>query len=65
MSYSRKTYAYLPDGKQVCFNGHITKETAIKRGFARVTLTIVDNSGRGRGENRHFRAPFSEMKAYS
>jgi hypothetical protein len=65
MAHIKKTYAYKA-GKQTCFNGHITKETAVKRGFESVTLTILDTSGKGRGENRRFYAPdFAGMQAYS
>ncbi len=65
MSYIRKTYAYTKNGKQICFNGHIKAETAKRRGFESVTLSVFDGSGKGRGENRHFYAPdFSGMRPF-
>lgn len=64
MSYTKKSYGYTSDGKQVCFNGHISKETANKRGFVKVTLAVYDNSGKGRGGSRHFLRPFTDLRKF-
>ena len=63
-TYLKKSYAFTGQ-KMTVFNGHIKRETAIKRGFDRVTLSIIDFSGKGRGENRRFDYPFSDMKGFS
>ena len=47
------------------FAGHIKKETATKLGFDRVTLAIIDTSGRGRGEDRYFCKPFENMNKFN
>lgn len=63
--YTRKTYAYTRDGKQVVFNGHIRQATAIKRGFVSVTLAVHDRSGKGRGQEKRFYGPsFDGLAAY-
>lgn len=62
-SYIRKSYAFKDD-RMIVFNGHIKSETAIKRGFSHVTLSIFDASGKGRGENRRFSYPFATMKPF-
>jgi hypothetical protein len=43
------------------FAGHIKKETATRLGFDVVKLSIIDTSGRGRGETRYFCQPFENM----
>jgi len=48
------------------YSGHIKKETAIKNSFSQVNLVIIDISGRGRGENRSFYAPyFPRMQSFN
>jgi hypothetical protein len=56
MAFIKKTYAFKGQ-KMVTFAGHIKRETAIKRGFEKVTLSVFDASGKGRGENRRFSGP--------
>ena len=69
MSYLKKSYCFAntPTGSKMrVYAGHIKKETAIKNSFNKVNLVIVDQSGRGRGENRSFHAPdFSQMKSFN
>jgi len=60
MSYIKKSYCFK-NAKMRIFAGHIKKETATKLGFDRVTLAIIDTSGRGRGEDRYFCKPFENM----
>lgn len=62
--YIKKSYC-SKNGKIISFAGHIKKETAIKREFDSVSLFIIDTSGRGRGEQRHFYSPFSQMKSFN
>ena len=63
MAYLRKSYGYAQNGRQTAFNGHIKRETAIKRAFQSVTLVIFDTSGKGRGETKRFYWPdFEGMK---
>lgn len=65
MAYIRKTYAFK-NGKMTVFNGHIKKETAVKRGFESVTLSVHDMSGKGRGEDRRFYSPhFEGMRSFT
>lgn len=63
-TYTRKTYAYK-NGHQIVFNGHIKPETAKKRNFDSVTLSIIDFSGKGRGENRRFLPPFDNLRGFN
>tara|TARA_R110000822_G_scaffold121817_1_gene255734 strand:+ start:235 stop:486 length:252 start_codon:yes stop_codon:yes gene_type:complete len=75
MSYIKKSYCYkqkrpLLGEKQGSnnmrvYHGHISKATAIKHGFYRVTLKIIDMSGKGRGESRYFVAPFENMSKFN
>ena len=63
--YVKKSYAFKA-GKQSVFHGHIKPETAKKRGFDSVTLSIFDTSGKGRSENRRFSGPeFTGMKQFA
>lgn len=63
MSCVKKTYAFKGQ-KMVSFSGHISTETAKKRGYEAVTLCIFDLSGKGRGEAKRFFAPnFLGMRA--
>lgn len=64
MKYLKKSYAFSSEKMRI-FNGHIKKETAIKHGFKRVTLSILDFSGKGRSENRYFSYPFDNMRGFS
>ena len=69
MSYLKKSYCFAntPTGSKMrVYACHIKKETAIKNNFSQVNLVIIDASGRGRGENRSFYAPyFPRMKSYN
>ena len=62
MSYIKKSYCFKA-GKMTTFAGHIKADTAKKRGFDSVTLSIYDNSGKGRGQEKHFSAPDFEKMA--
>lgn len=63
MSYIKKSYAFRAQ-KMVSFSGHISAETAKKRGYETVNLCIFDTSGKGRGEEKRFYAPdFLGMRA--
>jgi hypothetical protein len=64
MRFIRKTYAYDHAGKQYIFHGHIKKETAHRRNFCSVVLSVFDQSGKGRSENRFFCAPFTNMGSF-
>lgn len=60
MSYLKKSYCFknTPAGLVMRpFNGHIKKQTAIKNQYSKVVLSIIDMSGKGRGESRTFLAP--------
>ena len=67
--YTKKSYGYKHShtGKltQRVFSGHISQNTAIKHGYESVTLSIYDGSGKGRGEDRHFVAPFNKMLKFN
>ena len=66
MTYIRKSYALTQDHRYISFAGHIKPETAMQNGYRRVTLKIIDMSGRGRGEERTYFGPaFHGMKAYN
>ena len=69
MSYLKKSYCFknTPSGSAMrVYAGHIKKETALKNNFSQVVLTIIDCSGRGRGESRSFYAPFfPRMQSYN
>jgi hypothetical protein len=69
MSYLKKSYCFknTPNGNYMrVYSGHIKKETAIKNSFSQVNLVIIDISGRGRGENRSFYAPyFPRMQSFN
>jgi hypothetical protein len=56
MAYIKKTYAFKGE-KMISFAGHIKADTAKKRGFDRVTLSIFDSSGKGRGQEKRFIGP--------
>lgn len=62
--YLKKSYGFI-NGKSISFSGHIKIETAIKRKFDFVALTIIDTSGKGRGEQRVFNKPFTDMKGFN
>ena len=64
MSYIKKSYCFKA-GQMRTFAGHIKPATAVKNGFERVNLVLIDASGKGRGEERRYAAPFSEMKAFN
>lgn len=65
MTYIRKSYCFKSD-KMTVIAGHIKKETAIKRGFDRVVLSIFDASGKGRGQEKRFYAPdFDGMRPFN
>jgi hypothetical protein len=63
--YLKKSYCFknTPTGAAMrIFNGHIKKATALRHGYSQIVLTIIDCSGKGRGENKTFLAPyFSRM----
>jgi len=69
MSYLKKSYCFkhTPNGAYMrVYAGHIKRETALKHNFSQVNLVIIDTSGRGRGENRSFYAPyFVRMKSFN
>jgi hypothetical protein len=69
MSYLKKSYCFknTPAGAIMrCFNGHIKKETALRHNYSQVVLSIIDTSGKGRGESRTFYAPyFPRMKSFN
>lgn len=68
MSYLKKSYCFknTENGSVMrCFNGHIKKETAIKQGYSKIVLSIIDMSGKGRSESRIFFAPFLEMQSFN
>lgn len=56
MAYIRKTYAFI-GLKMVSFSGHITANTAKKRGFDTIVLSVLDASGKGRSDQRRFYSP--------
>jgi len=62
--YIKKSYCSTND-KGVSFAGHIKKETALKRKFMSVSLVIIDTSGKGRSEQRHFYPPFEKMHSFN
>lgn len=65
MSYIRKSYGHKGK-KMTTFAGHIKPDTAKKRGFDSVTLSIFDSSGKGRGQEKHFYAPdFTGMRPFN
>ena len=65
MSYIKKSYGHK-GGKMTTFAGHIKPDTAKKRGFDSVTLSIFDSSGKGRGQEKHFYAPdFTGMRPFN
>lgn len=64
MSYIKKSYCFK-NGKMRVFAGHIRKETAKRLGFDRISLTIIDTSGKGRGETRYFSQPFDNMNKFN
>lgn len=63
--YLKKSYCFknTPTGAAMrIFNGHIKRATALRHGYSQVVLSIIDMSGKGRGENKPFYAPyFSRM----
>ena len=63
--YLKKSYCFknTPTGAAMrIFNGHIKRTTALRHGYSQVVLSIIDMSGKGRGENKPFYAPyFSRM----
>jgi hypothetical protein len=66
MAYVKKSYVLTQDDRYISFSGHIKPETALKNGYQRVTLKIIDMSGRGRGEARTYCAPdFIGMKPFN
>jgi hypothetical protein len=40
------------------FHGHIKKDTALRHCFSQVVLATIDISGKGRGDNKTFYAPY-------
>lgn len=68
MRYIKKSYCFkdTPSGLQMrLYHGHISKATANKHGFYSVSLRIIDISGKGRGEERYFVAPFENMSKFN
>jgi hypothetical protein len=68
MSYIKKSYCFTDtpnDLKMRVYHGHITKATAKKQGFCSVSLRVIDTSGKGRGEERYFVAPFENMSKFN
>lgn len=69
MAYIKKSYAYKTNAQghrsQRVFSGHIKSQTAINHGYDSVTLSIFDASGKGRGEDRFFKAPFADMHGFN
>jgi len=64
MSYLKKSYCFK-NAKMRVFAGHIKKETDTRLGFDVVKLSIIDTSGRGRGETRYFCQPFENMNKFN
>ena len=64
MSYIKKSYCFK-NGKMRVFAGHIKKETAKRLGFDKISLAIIDTSGKGRGETRYFSQPFDNMYKFN
>jgi hypothetical protein len=59
--YIKKSYCFknTPTGAAMrIFNGHIKRDTALRHGYSQVVLSIIDCSGKGRGENKPFYAPY-------
>ena len=61
MSYLKKSYCFknTPTGSAMrVFHGHIKKDTALRHCFSQVVLSTIDISGKGRGDNKTFYAPY-------
>jgi hypothetical protein len=61
MTYLKKSYCFknTPTGAAMrTYHGHVKRETALRHGFSQVVLSVIDLSGKGRGENRAFYGPY-------